>query len=246
MKYKKRTLVILSGGMDSTVLAHRIANSPVYELIGCVSVNYGQRHAYELKCAAETCKCLGVPHYLLDMHELGKVIHSSALTGNEPIPEGHYAEDSMKATVVPNRNMILIALAVAVGITQKAEFVAYGAHAGDHAVYPDCRPEFADALTAAIALCDYDPPYLIKPFIQITKSDILRLGLELGVDFRKTWTCYQGVEPGAAPIACGKCGTCVERLEAFSSRGVEDPLEYADREFWRTVEAPKPPQPSLL
>ena len=242
---KSPTLVILSGGMDSTVLAYHIKNSPQHELIGCVSVDYGQRHKHELLCAQRTCVQLDVPFHQLDLSGLGSVIHSSALTGDQPVPDGHYAEESMKATVVPNRNMILIALAVAVGITNKAERVAYGAHSGDHAIYPDCRPVFADALASAIDLCDYCPPTLIRPFIELTKADIVGLGLRHGVNFDKTWTCYKGVRPGTKPVACGRCGTCVERLEAFAVAGAEDPLEYADRDFWKTVPVP-PGQTQLL
>lgn len=239
---KRPTLVILSGGMDSTVLAHYVHNSPRLSLLGCVSVDYGQRHKYELTCAAATCKALGVPHHLINLSSLAKHIHSSALTGSEKVPEGHYAEASMKATVVPNRNMILISLAVAVGITNKAAHVAYGAHAGDHAVYPDCRPQFAEALANVVELCDYDPPTLLRPFIDITKAEIVSLGLKYNVPFERTWTCYKGRDNFLSrPIACGKCGTCVERLEAFDACGAVDPMEYEDREFWRTTvkNAPK-------
>lgn len=240
---KRPTLVILSGGLDSTVLAHYIDKSITeteYCLIGCVSVNYGQRHQYELECARRTCNDLKVPHYLIDLHKLGPIINASALTGDQKVPEGHYAEESMKATVVPNRNMILIALAVAVGITHKAHHVAYGAHAGDHAIYPDCRPQFADALGKAIELCDYEPPTLVRPFINWQKADIVKCGVKLGVNWNRTWTCYQGADKFSRdPVACGRCGTCVERLEAFSIAGVEDPIKYRDRVFWKTALAPK-------
>ena len=225
-----KTLVILSGGMDSTVLAHHLKHDPDTDLVGCVTVNYGQRHAKEIRFAEETAARLSVPHYLLDLSNVRQHIASSALTGEHPVPEGHYAEESMKLTVVPNRNMILTALAVAVGISHGAERVAYGAHAGDHAIYPDCRPEFADAMRHAISLCDWTPPSLVAPFVHWTKADIVAHGLALGVPFEKTWTCYKG---DAKP--CGRCGTCVERLEAFALCNAEDPADYEDREFWRSA-----------
>lgn len=234
MKYigTKPTLVILSGGLDSTVLAYHMKDRQ--QLAGCVSVDYGQRHRRELMCAALTCTRLGVPHYRLDLSNLRNALGSSALTSDQPVPEGHYAEESMKATVVPNRNMILMALAAGVAIANNAKAIAYGAHAGDHAIYPDCRPEFALAMENAIGLCDYQPPAVLRPFIEITKADIVRLGSRLHVHFEETHTCYNG-----DAIACGKCGTCVERLEAFSEARVEDPLQYTDRKYWMTV--PKPP-----
>lgn len=225
----KPTLAILSGGMDSTVLAYHLARSSgTHRLAGCVSVNYGQRHARELACAQRTARDLNVPHYLLDLSGVRQHIGSSSLTGDMPVPHGHYAEANMKATVVPNRNMVLLSLAVAVAIAHKAESVAYGAHAGDHAIYPDCRADFADAMRAAIALCDYTPPTLDAPFIGWTKAQIVAHGVTLGVPFEQTWTCYEGGD-----VACGKCGTCVERLEAFNLAGATDPLAYQDREFWK-------------
>jgi 7-cyano-7-deazaguanine synthase len=221
-----RTLVILSGGLDSTVLAYKYFHEA--QLDGCVSVNYGQRHRKELRSAQRTCELMSVPHYLLELADLRNVLSGSALTGSQPVPEGHYAEDSMKATVVPNRNMILIALAVGVAISTRSKFVAYGAHAGDHAIYPDCRPEFAAAVDSAVALCDYNPPQLVRPFINMTKASIVMLGKDLHVPFEQTWSCYKG-----GPYHCGRCGTCVERLEAFSLAGIEDPSQYIDRNYWK-------------
>lgn len=218
--------------MDSTVLAYHLFHQGA--LAGCVSVHYGQRHAKELDCAKRTTELMQVPHEVLNLEGLRAVLNTSSLTSNEiAVPEGHYAEASMKATVVPNRNMILLSLAVGVAIARGAKAVAYGAHAGDHAVYPDCRPEFALAMSQAIGFCDYDPPTLERPFINKTKADIVKLGIELGVNFNNTWTCYKGGE-----VACGKCGTCVERLEAFHIAGGEDPIPYEDRTYWtRVVEA---------
>lgn len=237
-----KTLAILSGGMDSTVLAHSLAEQGT--LAGCVSVNYGQRHLRELTCAQFTANKLGVPFYLVDLSSLGGLLARGVLTQGGHVPEGHYAAETMKATVVPNRNMVLIAVAASVALSHKCSRIAYGAHAGDHAIYPDCRPEFAVAMNHALSLCDYEEMSLVRPFLSMTKADIVALGVSLDVDFGMTHTCYNGkVE------ACGKCGTCVERLEAFDIAGFPDPLSYADRTFWK--EAIKnvtstPKQTSLL
>ena len=146
----------------------------------------------------------------------------SSLTDAETeVPEGGYREENMKSTVVPNRNMIMISVAAARAIAIGAGSVAYAAHSGDHAIYPDCRPEFADALAGALRLCHYFPIGLERPFVGMTKADIVRLGADLGVDFSKTWSCYKGGERH-----CGKCGTCAERKEAFRLAGIPDPTEY--------------------
>lgn len=234
-RVKKSTLVILSGGMDSTVLTYYISNSDAYSLAGCISIDYGQRHAKELACAIETVRHLHTQHYYLDLSNLRDVLDASALTSDRPVPEGHYEEDSMQATVVPNRNMILLALAGGVAISKGAKAIAYGAHSGDHAIYPDCRPSFREAMRTAFQLCHYENVELLTPFIYRTKAELVKHGMQLGVNFKKTWSCYKGGD-----IACGRCGTCVERLEAFYRAGFEDPLEYADRDFWKTV-APQNP-----
>lgn len=140
------------------------------------------------------------------------------------VPEGHYEDESMKSTVVPNRNMILLSIATAGSIASGLEGVAYAAHAGDHAIYPDCRPAFADAMNEAIKLCDYTSQRLVRPFVSLTKADIVKAGAALGVPFERTWSCYNG---GATH--CGKCGTCVERIEAFKLAGVSDPTDYQIR-----------------
>jgi 7-cyano-7-deazaguanine synthase len=149
---------------------------------------------------------------------------SSQTDKSVPVPEGHYEEESMKQTVVPNRNMILLALAGAWAISTKSDAIAYAAHSGDHAIYPDCRPEFTEAMSDALRLCDWHEVKLMRPFLYPTpmsKADIVKLGTSLGVPFELTWSCYKGGEKH-----CGKCGTCVERVEAFQLAGVEDPTEY--------------------
>ena len=226
----KRTIAIVSGGLDSTVLAHHIKNSSSSLLVGLVTVDYGQRHRREIDCARQTAVDLDVPHHLLDLSSIRPHIGSSVLTGDEPVPHGHYAAENMKVTVVPNRNMILMALAVGVAISERAECVVYGAHAGDRDVYPDCRREFVEAMKAAVALCDYNPPEIFAPFVGWSKAEVVQRGLELDVDFRNTWTCYEGGQ-----LACGRCGTCVERLEAFSMCSTEDPIDYTDRTYWKEV-----------
>jgi 7-cyano-7-deazaguanine synthase len=139
------------------------------------------------------------------------------------VPEGHYEEDSMKATVVPNRNMILLSLATGYAVTVGAGAVWYGAHGGDHAIYPDCRPEFVEKMDAVCRVANYEPVGIEAPFMAMDKGQILAEGLRLGLDYSQTWTCYNG-----RAQACGRCGSCVERLEAFAVNGVTDPLEYED------------------
>ncbi len=137
------------------------------------------------------------------------------------VPLGHYEAENMKATIVPNRNMVFLAVATAWAISQKAQYIAYAAHSGDHAIYPDCRPEFADAMAQAIKLADWHPVELLRPFVSKTKAEIVKLGQELGVPYQWTWSCYQG-----GSVHCGACGTCIERREAFALAGVPDPTEY--------------------
>lgn len=222
---KHKVVVICSGGMDSAVLLAYLHSQPEYE-VQSLSLNYGQKHKRELRHAAAFAKNLGVPHTLVRLPALRNVLSGSSLTSNMPVPEGHYAAESMKATVVPNRNMILMSLAIGHAIAQAATAVAYGAHAGDHAIYPDCRPEFAEAMDKAAALCHFYPVMLLRPFVDKTKADIVRLGYDLKVDFTATFSCYNG-----GFVHCGRCGTCVERLQAFRLAGVTDPTQYVDSDY---------------
>jgi 7-cyano-7-deazaguanine synthase len=213
-----KTVLILSGGMDSaTLLYDLIAHGDSVEAIG---VNYKQRHGKELACAADLCNGLGVRFDVLDLSSLsGFLTGSSQSDPNVPVPFGKYDEPSMKLTVVPNRNMFMLAAAGAVAIARKADRLAYGAHAGDHTIYPDCRPEFVEAMGKAFGLCDWHTLALHAPYIDMTKGDICKRGVELRVPYEKTWTCYVG---GDRP--CGKCGSCTERAEAFEFAGIPDPL----------------------
>lgn len=186
-------------------------------------MDYGQRHRRELKAAAHIAGTAAVAHDVADIRGAAHLLAGSSLTSESiDVPGGHYTEESMKATVVPNRNMILIALAIARAISARADAVAYAAHSGDHAIYPDCRESFASAMDHAARLADWREIRLLRPFVGMSKADIVRHGAELGVPFGETWSCYQGDE-----AHCGRCGTCIERREAFHLAGCEDPTVYA-------------------
>lgn len=215
-----KAVVIFSGGIDSTVLVYDVKGLG-YEACP-ITFYYGQKHAKELEMAHKTCERLGLKYKLVDVESLGKIA-PSALTREEEIPKAQYDEESMKQTVVPNRNMVFLSLATAYAIGIGASWVFFGAHGGDHALYPDCRPTFVKAMEQAISLCDYSIVSLKTPYLYYTKADILRLGVELEVDYSLTWSCYEG-----GKLACGKCGTCRERLEAFREVNLEDPIEYKE------------------
>ena len=215
-----KAVVLFSGGLDSTVLVYDLLNEGAD--LKLLSIDYGQRHEKELKSSSEIAEYLELKHEILRLPMLNNLLGGSALTDPSiSLPEGHYAEDSMKATVVPNRNMILLSLAAGHAISLQFDTVAYAAHAGDHTIYPDCRPEFATAMDEALKLCDWNTVSLYRPFVQLSKHDLVRKGNELGVPFEKTWSCYAGNDKH-----CGKCGTCVERKEAFELVGLLDPTEY--------------------
>jgi len=216
------TVVLTSGGMDSATLLYHLADAG--HEVRAISFDYGQRHVRELQAAEELCKRLGVPHRTADLTAITPLLGENSLSGRQtPVPEGHYAEENMKLTVVPNRNMIMLSIAIAWAISEKCRHVAYAAHSGDHAIYPDCRPEFAAAMDRAAQLCDWNPIELLRPFVEIDKGDIALRGSQLGVPFALTWTCYQG---GA--VHCGRCGACNERKEAFAKHGLTDPTQYED------------------
>lgn len=214
-----KVVVIYSGGMDSFTVLHKAvqAGHDVYAL----SFNYGQRHVKELQCAAQVCQELGIKHKIVDISAINQLLAGSSLTDDIEIPEGHYAADNMKSTVVPNRNMILLSLAVGYAVSLGASQVYYGAHSGDHFIYPDCRPEFVQKMHDVCQIANYEPVDIISPYLQQTKIEILADGLAMGLDYAKTWTCYNGREK-----ACGKCGSCQERLEAFNLNNATDPLPY--------------------
>lgn len=227
----KKVLVITSGGMDSAVLLHHHLRGG--DQVRALAINYGQRHRIELLRAERQAAYNEVPFCVADLSNLGRLLPGSSQTSpNVAVPEGHYAADNMKATVVPNRNMILLSVAIGHAIASGADFVSYAAHSGDHAIYPDCRPEFASAMDAVAQLCDWRPISLLRPFIHMTKAEIVSLGAELKVDFAATYSCYAGGEQH-----CGRCGTCVERVLAFKEAGVPDPTIYADPNFAEEAQA---------
>lgn len=213
-------LVLLSGGMDSAVLlaSYRTAGKKCH----AVSFDYGQRHLIELMSAGSLAEYYESERTVLDLSSASAVFAGSSQTSpGIPVPEGHYAEESMKKTVVPNRNMVMLAMAGALAVSKGIPAVAYAAHAGDHAIYPDCRPDFFEAMASAFSRCDWNPPRLLAPFIGMTKAQICSLGAGLRIPFGLTYSCYKG-----GPRHCGKCGTCVERREAFQLAGVLDTTIY--------------------
>ncbi|MDX1963985.1 MAG: 7-cyano-7-deazaguanine synthase QueC [Pirellulales bacterium] len=215
-----KTVLIYSGGLDSTVLLHDLLDQG--DQVVALSIDYGQRHRRELIHAEKISKTTGVEWQIADLSPLVPFLAGSSQTSPEiAVPHGHYAAESMKLTVVPNRNMIMLAVAAGWAISLRADRVSYGAHTGDHTIYPDCRPEFVDAMQSALRLADWHPLLLHTPYLQLTKAQIVRRGAALGVDFSQTWSCYEG---GAQH--CGMCGTCTERKEAFALAGVADPTEY--------------------
>ena len=217
---QSKTVLIYSGGIDSTVLLYDLLNSG--HDVQALSVNYGQRHSKELDCAKSLCNQLNVKHHVADLTALNPLLSGSSLTSPYvQVPEGHYEDESMKATVVPNRNMILLSIATGWAMSTGASSVSYAAHSGDRAIYPDCREEFADAMNGVMEIAGWDKVSLNRPFSSLTKADIVKLGDELDVPFEQTWSCYKGGQ-----VHCGVCGTCVERREAFQLAGVTDPTIY--------------------
>lgn len=214
-----RAVVSLSGGMDSVTALAWAASA--FDEVHAITVNYGQRHAREIESALWQAERWATRHDLVDLTSVGKLLSGSALTDDVDVPFGHYAEESMKATVVPNRNTILAAVAAGVAVARDAHAIVLGVHAGDHAIYPDCRPEWVHAMDALLAVANYEPVRVHAPFLMLDKAGILDVGFELGVDYGYTWTCYVGGD-----AACGRCGSCVERLEAFAEVGCDDPLPY--------------------
>ena len=222
-----KTLIVCSGGLDSVVLAYKVASEG--NVTGLVSFDYGQRHKKELEFAALCAKKLNVTHDIVDIRSIGKHLTGSALTDDIDVPDGHYEEETMKITIVPNRNAIMLAIAYGLAASKGADRVATAVHGGDHFIYPDCRPGFVNAFAQMQnhALDGYADISLYTPFVTDPKSAIVEAGAEIHVPFHETWSCYKGGE-----VHCGTCGTCVERREAFHLAGVVDPTEYADGQFW--------------
>jgi 7-cyano-7-deazaguanine synthase len=218
-----KAIAIVSGGLDSVTLAY-LLRSQGYDL-HLLSFDYGQRHKKELEFAALCAKRLDAAFDIIDLSNLGKHLGGSALTDDISVPDGHYAEESMKITVVPNRNAIMLSIAYGIAVYEQAEVIAIGAHGGDHFIYPDCRPGFINAFDVmeqhAVEGHGHPKLRLEAPFIHLGKHQIVEQGHTLGVPFKDTWSCYKGGEKH-----CSTCGTCYERREAFALAGVPDPTEY--------------------
>lgn len=223
-----KTLVVCSGGLDSITLAYKVARE--HELAGLLSFDYGQRHKKELAFAKDCADKLGVPYSMVDISAAGKMLSGSALTDDIDVPDGHYAEESMKATIVPNRNAIMLTIAYGVASAQSLDAVATAVHGGDHFIYPDCRPAFIKSFAEMQnhALDGFSEIKLYTPFMDADKSAIAAEAARLNVPINETWSCYKGGD-----THCGRCGTCVERIEACHLAGVQDPTEYQDPNFWQ-------------
>jgi 7-cyano-7-deazaguanine synthase len=216
-----KVCVLLSGGMDSVAAFYEALRS--HEVVACLSFDYGSKHnACEIPFAKLHAERNGVPHHTITLDFMNQLFKSDLLKSGGEIPDGHYAELTMKQTVVPFRNGIMLAIATGYAESIEAGGLVIAAHSGDHAIYPDCREPFMQAMAAAMGEGTYAKIQLLRPFIDTDKAGIASRGAELEVDFSETWSCYKGGE-----IHCGVCGTCVERREAFILAGLPDPTVYA-------------------
>ena len=228
---KQKVVVLCSGGMDSVAALYQAARD--FEVSFVLSFHYGSKHNdREIPFAEFHAHKLGVPHSIIRLDFIGEQFESDLLKKGGDIPKGHYEEQTMKQTVVPFRNGIMLSIAGGFAESKEAHGLVIAAHSGDHAIYPDCREEFMRSMSDAIRLGTYAEVEVIRPFISMTKAEIAKRGNELGVDFSQTWSCYVGGE-----THCGECGTCVERREAFLLAGISDPTNYL-------TTSPLPPKPS--
>lgn len=221
MTTKAKGLIVLSGGMDSVTLLYDFKES----IALAVSFNYGSNHnEKEIYFAQWHCKQLNIPHIVLNMVEVFKHFESSLLQGSDAIPDGHYAEENMKSTVVPFRNGIMLSIAAGLAETKELTELYIANHFGDHAIYPDCRNSFVNAMSQAISEGTYEGIKVNAPYTNISKSDIARIGKKLNIDYSQTWSCYKGLEQ-----QCGTCGTCVERIEAMHDAEIIDTTNYLNK-----------------
>ena len=219
-----KVVVLCTGGMDSVVALHWARRE--HTVAAVASFDYGAKHNHrEIPCAAEKAAAMGVRHEVIRLDFVDRLFASDLLKSGGEIPEGHYEAANMKQTVVPFRNAIMLSIACGFAESVEAEGLVIAAHGGDHAIYPDCREDFMQAMGDAMRLGTYAGVQLLRPFIAMTKADIAAAGAKLGVDFARTWSCYKGGE-----VHCGKCGTCVERREAFALAGIIDPTGYVSNE----------------
>lgn len=229
-----KVVIIYSGGMDSTVLLYKLVRDYGAKNVLAISFNYQSKHNdQEFIRARRSCRLLKVKHRRINLSSVSKYLQSDLLKSGGEIPEGHYAESNMKKTVVPFRNGIMLSIACGIAESFGARFVAIGNHAGDHAIYPDCRATFIDAMNEAMAYGTYLGVNIISPFKFKTKTDIALLGDDLKVNWGKnTYSCYKG-----GKIHCGKCSTCYERREAFADSYVADNTEYLDKTPFKKLKA---------
>ncbi len=216
----KNSIIVLSGGLDSTTMLYEYRE----RIAMAVSFHYASNHNdRELTFAKLHCERLGIPHLIIPLDFIGRYFNSSLLAGADAIPEGHYNDDNMRSTVVPFRNGIMLAVAAGLAENNGLQYVMIANHAGDHTIYPDCRPEFIAAMDAAISSGTYNNARILAPYTNISKADIARRGKLLKIDYAETWSCYKGGE-----VHCGKCGTCIERREALRLAGIDDTTVYED------------------
>ena len=219
-KKEKDSVLVLSGGMDSTTMLHEYSK----RIALAVSFDYGSNHnAREIECARRNCEMLGIEFLVIPLDFMGKYFKSSLLSGSEDIPEGRYDEDNMKSTVVPFRNGIMLSVACGLAESRGLEHVMIANHSGDHTIYPDCRPNFIDAMSQAMRFGTFPGITILAPYTKLDKAQIAAHGKNLGMDYSLTYSCYKGGEKH-----CGRCGTCVERKEALAAAGIDDPTEYED------------------
>jgi 7-cyano-7-deazaguanine synthase len=217
-----KALVLVSGGMDSVTALYDAEKR--YDVVAGISFDYGAKHNdKEIPFAAVHCRELGIRHEVISLAFINRLFKSDLLKSGGEVPEGHYEELTMKQTVVPFRNGIMMAIVAGIAESMGAKGLVIAAHSGDHAIYPDCREDFMKSMGEAIRLGTYAQVEVIRPFIAMGKAEIVKRGLELGVDFSRTWSCYKGGD-----LQCGKCGTCVERREAFIVAGIKDPTAYKE------------------
>jgi len=215
-----KVVVLCSGGMDSVAALYDAAQ--IHEVTAAISFHYGAKHNdREIPFAKWHADRLSIPHITVPLAFIGEQFESDLLQKGGEIPKGHYEEETMKKTVVPFRNGIMLSIAGGFAESKGAHGLVIAAHSGDHAIYPDCREDFLSAMADAIRLGTYARVEVMRPFVTMTKTEIARRGHDLGVDFSQTWSCYVGGD-----VQCGECGTCVERREAFLLAGIFDPTPY--------------------
>lgn len=214
----KDAAIILSGGMDSVTLLHERKD----EIALAITFDYGSNHNFrEIGYAAYNCKALGIEHLVIPLGFVHKYFRSSLLEGADAIPEGHYTAESMRSTVVPFRNGIMLSIAAGLAECRGLRRVMIANHFGDHSIYPDCRRTFIEPMSAAMAAGTDTGVTIEAPYTDISKTDIALIGKSLGIDYSKTYSCYKG-----GPRHCGCCGTCIERKEALAAAGIADPTYY--------------------